>query len=196
MAMYYKPPEPDHDNRLHDEHYGRHHGEEERPPVPDPVDVLNEIIPPDDQIGPGPPEPPVVVVQPVVQPPAIKPPPPDMMPPTIVPPEYEDPGPPGEMKGGGGVKAPPGSTIVSGALAAHVGTMMIYLGKRLLLTLGLAAAQGATNELGMLYGGLALGSKRARGVRVLTHTGNSGNQAAPGGDLPWRGIATFGYWEK
>jgi len=179
MAMFYKPPAinpPYHGDPDHPMHFGPHM-EDPNPPNVEPVNPLPWIIetmPPEDEIMPPPEAPPEVVIEPTVVPPAIKPPIWDITPESIVPLPFETPKPspiPNAETGGVVPLGAPASIMVIGALAP-VGTFMVYVGKRLVLSM--AASIG--NQLGASVGAMLvgpLGKTMGRGVRLRYHTGVS-----------------------
>lgn len=172
---------------------------------PDPGPWIDTVIPPEDVDYDEPEGPPITVIEPVEVPPTIKPPPPDITPPTIVPPPLEDPiPPPMPVDGILPTTFPPPSVITIGG-EEGVGTFMVYVGKRLVLTM--AAAVGTV--LGKSAGAMLLGvvqKQLFRGASIRFHSGRS-----PGSysiDTPhvtrtlgyvdaWRGLPQeFSYWEK
>ncbi len=175
----------------------------------DPEPWVELPIPPDEEKRPPPPLPPVVVIEPVEKPPVILPPPPDITPPTIVPPQFEDPIPEPYPVPPVGIQPPtrPPPTIVIAGAVAGVGTFMVYLGKRLLLSM--AASTGS--QLGAHAGAMLigpLGKTMSRGVRLRYHTGVSpgamgqassgmGQSTSVGYEQAWRMVPQeFSYWEK
>ncbi len=181
------------------------------PPVIDPGPWIEAVIPDEGEkvdSGEPPPQPVIVIIE---QPPLVLPPPPDITPVSIVPAAVEDPRPlghpeaPSEESPGGYIL--PGvapASIIPLAGLAPVGTFMVYLGKRLLLSM--AASVGT--QLGAHFGAMLvgpLGKTMARGVRLRYHTGVSPGamgQAPEGGGSAasymdaWRQTpAEFSYWE-
>ncbi len=179
------------------------------PPDTGPVDTepwIDSVIPQEGELRPPPEPPPVVVVEPVIVPPVIVPPPPDITPETIVPPVYEDPIPepmPVPPQGVVPIVQPPASIIVVAGLAP-VGTFMVYLGKRLLLSMAASIGQQLGASAGAMLVG-PLGKQISRGVRLRYHTGVS--PGALGQIVPqtssavsyaqaWRMVPQeFSYWE-
>ncbi len=210
MAMF-NPPDP---NPAHGDPGHRWHGYPEALPVdppPDeeaPVDTgpwLEAPLPPEDQKRPGPPVPPVVVIEPVEKPPVILPPIPDMTPDTIVPPVYEDPIPVALPLPPVGKMPPtrPPPTIVMAAGAGGLGTFMVYVGRRLVLTMAAAlGTQLGKNAGAMLVG--AVNKQLFRGTAIRFHTGQSfGLEPSSGAratavsyEQAWRMVPQeFSYWE-
>lgn len=181
-------------------------------PVTDPLPWIEHVMPPEEQKRPpveDKPDPVMVITE---KPPVIMPPPPDITPISIVPWEIEDPipeplpePPTEESRGGAQPPTRPPPTIIAVGAIAPVGTFMVYLGKRLLLSM--AASTGS--QLGAHFGAMLvgpLGKTMARGVRLRYHTGVSpgargvdsvsGAKAASYFDA-WRALPQeFSYWEK
>ncbi len=208
MAMFYGPPPTPGGGEVNPRQGPPGIGIMPEPPKVEPIDPepwIEPVIPPEDEVRPAPAEPPNIVIGPAIQPPVISPPPPDITPPTIVPPGFEDPIPipyPQPPLGIMPVVQPPASIIVVAGLAP-VGTFMVYLGKRLLLSMAASVGtQLGTNAGAMLVG--PLGKRLARGVRLRYHTGVSpgesegnANKTAVGYDQAWRMVPQeFSYWEK
>lgn len=212
MAMFGgpDPTEYPHGHPLHATHFGSH-GPPINPPPPDvqPVDPgpwIEPSLPPEEEKRPPPEPPDVVVILPVIMPPVIVPPVPDMTPPTIVPPEYEDPRPEPLPVDGilPTVQPPPGIAPVAGEQGK--GTFMVYVGKRLVLTM--AASLGGS--LGKSAGAMLVGAVQKqlfRGTTIRFHSGQSyGSYEPPGGRTKasavsyqeaWRMVPQeFSYWEK
>ncbi len=149
-----------------------------------------------------------MVIQPIELPPVILPPPPDITPPTIVPIEVEDPIPepkPDPTTGAPPVVQPPASILVIGP-GSVIGTFMVYVGTRLVLTMAAAARDEAIK---MLVG--ALNKRVARGTSIRFNTGqspgrypeNAGVYGPESGgkavsyQQAWRMVPQeFSYWEK
>ena len=182
------------------------------PPVTDPSPWINPVIPPEDEKRPPPASPPDVVIQPIEVPPVILPPPPDMTPPTIVPPEVETPIPVvlPDPDVGSIIPPRPPPTIVSVGALAPVGTFMVFVGKRLVLSMAAAIGQQFGASVGAMLIG-PLGKMMARGVHLRYHTGKSPGAmgqvdptmgrstrgAALGYEDAWRAVPQeFSYWEK
>ncbi len=149
------------------------------PPVVDPAPWIGAILPPSEDKEDSPVVPPEVVIQPVEILPIIMPPPPDLTPPSIVPPEAEDSMPPMEPdaptpeSGGGGVaeSKPPPTVIVLGP-GSVIGTFMVYVGAKLVLSMAASAGtQGGKELTRMLVG--ALNKRMRRGTSVRFNTGKS-----------------------
>lgn len=204
MAMFYKPPAP---REVNPRGVPPLVELAPPPPVQDPGPWIEVVLPPEEDKGDRPYVPPEVVIKPVEVPPVIMPPPPDMTPPTIVPWEVElvappsQPAPPTEEDPGGSmgpVRAPP--TLMTVAAGEGRGTFMVYLGKRLLLSM---ATTAGSRIAGMLIG--PLGKMVARGVYLRLLTGISpGHYRIPYGqpgsavsfEAAWRGSPQeFSYWE-
>ncbi len=182
------------------------------PPVIDPEPWIEVVLPPEEEKIPPigtPPEPVLVVID---KPPVILPPPPDITPESIVPIEVEQDfptplpeAPTPEKPGGHILPAVPPPSIIPLAGLAPVGTFMVYLGRRLLLTM--AASVGS--QLGSHFGAMLvgpLGKTMSRGVRLRYHTGVSPGAMGQIGEMKgsavsymdaWRQTpAEFSYWEK
>lgn len=172
----------------------------------DPEPWIEAVIPPEEEKRPPPQTPPIVVIEPVEKPPPILPPPPDISPPTIVPPEFEDPIPDPFPEPPAGIKPvvqPPASIMVIAGLEG-VGTFMVYVGNRLVLTM--AAALGTS--LGKAAGAMLVGAVQKqlfRGTHIRFHTGNAYGNFTPGltetrsvsYSEAWRMLPQeFAYWEK
>ncbi len=181
-------------------------------PVIDPDPWIDIVIPPEEVKEDPPEETPDVVIEPVEVPPVVIPPPPDMTPPTIVPPEVEDPAPvpvpnppsPEDPGGGSSPPKPPPTVIVLGP-GSVIGTFMVYVGSKLVLSMAASAGtQGGKELTKMLVG--ALNKRMRRGTSVRFNTGNSpgtrgdyweGRRAAAVGvSDAWRQLPQeFSYWE-
>ena len=161
MAMFYKPP-----RAIEMPEPGGPPLAEYGPPAPvrDPQPWIEQVVPPEKEKTPPPPPPPEVVIQPVEVPPVIIPPPPDITPPTIVPPEVEEVAPEvlpdrPTAESAGGVKGPskPPPTLLVLGPGSVIGTFMVYVGRRLVLTMAASARDEAVK---MLVG--ALNKRMAR----------------------------------
>ncbi len=143
------------------------------PPV-NPLPWIEAPLPPESEKRPPAPAPPVVVLEPVEKPPVIMPPLPDMMPPTIVPWVYEDPIPePLPMPPMGQlppVRPPP--TLVVAPIVAGLGTFMVYVGRKLVLTMAASLGTSLGKSAGAMLVG-AINKQLFRGTTIRFHTGQS-----------------------
>ncbi len=177
------------------------------PPI-DPFPWMEAPMPREEEKTPPPPPPPVVVIEPVEKPPIILPPPPDMTPPTLVPPVYEEPWPePMPMPPEGvipTVRPPP--TLVIAAAAGAIGTFMVYVGRKLVLTMAASLGTSLGKAAGTMLVG-AVNKQLFRGTTIRFHSGQSyGDYHGSdfGGDKTkavsyeqaWRMVPQeFSYWE-
>ncbi len=208
MAMYYKPPGIPYEDRNPET---RDRGLPVDPPPDniapvDPEPWIDTVIPPEDEKRPPPQAPPLVVIEPVEVPPVIMPSPPDMTPVSIVPWEYEDPIPeplPLPPIGRKPVVQPPASIVVVAA-AGGVGTFMVYVGRKLVLTMAASLGTSLGKSAGAMLVG-ALQKQLFRGTKLRFHTGNSFGNFTPGltetsrlsYEQAWRALPQeFSYWEK
>ena len=140
----------------------------------DPAPWIDPVVPPEDQKRPPNPMPPVVIIEPVEKPPLVLPPPPDLTPPSIVPPEFEDSIPePLPMPPTGNlppVRPPP--TVVALSSAEAVGTFMVYVGKKLVLTMAAALGTSLGKQAGAMLVG-AVQKQLFRGTTIRFHSGQS-----------------------
>ncbi len=182
-----------------------------RPPIiqpPDPRPGIEAVIPPEGETRPPPQVPPLVVIEPVEKPPRILPGPPDITPPTIVPPVYEEPAPdPFPVDGAMPPTYPPPSIItVSGGTG--FGTFMVYVGRKLVLTMAASLGTSLGKSAGAMLVG-AVNKQLFRGTTIRFHTGqafgdvssgttgSSASTKGPNLEQAWRLLPQeFSYWEK
>ncbi len=143
------------------------------PPV-DPQPWIEAVLPPVGQVRPPLPAPPVVVIEPVEKPPVIMPPLPDIMPESIVPWVYEDPIPEPLPMPPVGHKPPvrPPPTIVVSAAVVGLGTFMVYVGRKLVLTMAASLGTSLGKSAGAMLVG-AINKQLFRGTTIRFHTGQS-----------------------
>ncbi len=177
-------------------------------PPADPEPWIVVTIPPVEEVMPPKPKPPIVVVQPVEVPPIIAPPPPDLTPPTIVPVVFEEPFPaplPLPPVGAPPVVQPPATIVAAGGLQP-LGTFMVYVAGRLVLTMAAALGTSLGKSAGAMLVG-AVSKQLFRGTTLRFHTGNAFGNFTPGltetesksvsYEQAWRMVPQeFSYWEK
>ncbi len=210
MAMFYGPRAG---QRLWDEQQEQRGLPVDPPPsevaAVDALPWIEASLPPDNATAPVW-EAPVVVIEPVEKPPWIAPPVPDLVPATIVPFMYEEsipeplPLPPrGALPT---VRPPPTLALVSGAAA--FGTFMVYVGRKLVLTMAASLGTSLGKSAGAMLVG-AVNKQLFRGTTIRFHTGQSFGLGFHGdyGDDParpkgvsyeqaWRMVPQeFSYWE-
>lgn len=211
MAMFH-PPTP---NPPHGEPGHRWHGYPELPVEPPPRDIppidpnpwVEAPLPDEDEKRPPPQPPDEVVILPIIVPPVILPPPPDITPPTIVPPVFEDPRPgPLPVDGIMPVTQPPAG-IIPVASEQGKGTFMVYVGKRLVLTMASALGTALGKSAGAMLVG-AVQKQLFRGTTIRFHTGQAYGNFTPGSmettrspvvsyQEAWRQVPQeFSYWER
>ncbi len=174
-------------------------------PVVDPQPWIDVVLPPDDEKRPPPAAPPVVVIQPVEVPPTIMPPLPDMTPPTIVPPEFETPIPdplPLPPMGIIPTVRPPPSLVIASAVGG-LGTFMVYVGRKLVLTMAASLGTSLGKSAGAMLVG-AVNKQLFRGTSIRFHSGQSfgldprqsASRSAVSYEQAWRmAPQEFSYWE-
>ncbi len=213
MAMFYKPP-PGTPGGGPPEFTTKDAGLPVDPPPPemgsvDPAPWIEAVIPPEAQRRPPVSAPPVVVIEPVEIPPIILPPPPDIMPVTIVPWEYEDSIPeplPVVPTGAHPPVRPPPTLVVAGAVGA-LGTFMVYVGRRLVLTMAASLGTSLGKSAGAMLVG-AINKQLFRGTTIRFHTGQAfglgdygtgpdpARPTAASMEQAWRLLPQeFSYWE-
>ncbi len=182
----------------------------EVPPV-NPLPWIIRALPPEEETRVPPPMPPVVVIEPVEKPPVIVPAPPDLTPGTIVPWVYEDPIPEALPMPPVGHKPPvrPPPTIVVSAAVVGLGTFMVYVGRKLVLTMAASLGTSLGKSAGAMLVG-AVNKQLFRGTTIRFHTGQSyglGDHTPSDDrtDTPGKGVSyeqawrmlpqEFSYWE-
>ncbi len=210
MAMFYKPPAVEVNPPVRGDGLPVSPPPNEVPPV-NPQPWIEAPLPPESEKRPPPAMPPVVVIEPVEKPPVILPPLPDMTPPSIVPWVYEDPIPDALPMPPVGHKPPvrPPPTIVVSAAVVGLGTFMVYVGRKLVLTMAASLGTSLGKSAGTMLVG-AVNKQLFRGTTIRFHTGQSyglGDHTAsddrtdtPGKSVSyeqaWRMVPQeFSYWE-
>ncbi len=174
----------------------------------DPAPWIDVVLPPEEEKRPPEEEPEIIVVQPVVLPPKILPAPPDLTPPTIIPPVYVIPMPEPLPLPPGGVQPPvqPPPTLIVAGVITGLGTFMVYVGRKLVLTMAASLGTSLGKSAGAMLVG-AVSKQLFRGTSLRFHTGQSygldpayfGNKVNPMAASyvqAWRNLPQeFSYWE-